>query len=51
MVMMLTGSNEAEADSFMVWFNAQNVLPYTATEYEVRASIKYYYEMYLEEKK
>jgi hypothetical protein len=51
MVMMLTGANEAEADSFMVWFNAQNVLPYTATEYEVRASIKYYYEMYLEEKK
>ncbi len=49
MVMKLTGTNEAEADSFMVWFNAQNVLPYTATEYEVRASIKYYYEMYLQE--
>lgn len=46
MVMKLTHTNEAEADSFMVWFNAQNILPYTATEYEVRASIKYYYEMY-----
>jgi hypothetical protein len=51
MVMKLTGTNEAEADSFMVWFNAQNVLPYTSTEYEVRASIIYYYELYLEEKK
>lgn len=50
MVMMLTGLDEAEADSFMVWFNAKNVLPYTATEYEVRASIKYYYERYKEEK-
>ena len=45
-VMKLTGLNEAEADSFMVWFNAQNVLPYTATEYEVRASITYYFDQY-----
>jgi hypothetical protein len=51
MVMMLTGTNKAEADSFMVWFNAQNVLPYASTEYEVRASIIYYYELFLEEKK
>jgi hypothetical protein len=50
-VMKLTGLNEAEADSFMVWFNAQNVLPYTATEYEVRASITYYFEQYKKEKK
>ncbi len=50
MVMMLTETDEAEADSFMVWFNAQNVLPYTATEYEVRASIKYYYEQFKREK-
>jgi hypothetical protein len=50
-VMKLTGLNEAEADSFMVWFNAQNVLPYTATEYEVRASITYYFEQYKREKK
>jgi hypothetical protein len=50
-VMKLTGLNEAEADSFMVWFNAQNVLPYTATEYEVRASITYYFDQYKKEKK
>jgi hypothetical protein len=50
MVMLLTGTNEAEADSFMVWFNAQNVLPYTSTEYEVRASIIYYYGIYRQEK-
>lgn len=50
-VMKLTGLNEAEADSFMVWFNAQNVLPYTATEYEVRASITYYFNQYKKEKK
>lgn len=51
MVMMLTGLNEAAADSFMLWFNAQNVLPYTSSEYEVRASIKYYFERYKREKK
>lgn len=45
-VMKLTGLKEAEADSFMVWFNAQNVLPYTATEYEVRAAIIDYYDLY-----
>ena len=49
MVMKLTGLNEAEADSFMLWFNAQNILPYTSSEYEVRASIKYYYEIYKRE--
>lgn len=46
MVMKLTGLNEAAADSFMLWFNAQNVLPYTSSEYEVRASIRYYFEEY-----
>jgi hypothetical protein len=49
MVMKLTGLNEAAADTFMMWFNSQNVLPYTSTEYEVRASIKYYFEKYKEE--
>jgi hypothetical protein len=48
MVMKLTGLNEAAADSFMLWFNAQNVLPYTSSEYEVRASIRYFYEKYME---
>ncbi len=51
MVMKLTGLNEANADSFMIWFNAQNVLPYTSSEYEVRASIREYYEIYRREKK
>ncbi len=51
MVMMLTGLNEPEADTFMVWFNAQNVLPYTSTEYEVRSSVRDYFEMYKKEKK
>lgn len=50
-VMKLTGMNEARADSFMVWFNAQNVLPYTSTEYEVRAAIIDYFDIYKKEKK
>ncbi|MFW5756272.1 MAG: carboxypeptidase-like regulatory domain-containing protein [Tangfeifania sp.] len=50
-VMKLTGLDEAKADSFMIWFNAQNVLPYTATEYEVRASITYYFDQYKKQRK
>ncbi|SHF40478.1 hypothetical protein SAMN05444274_10597 [Mariniphaga anaerophila] len=50
MVMKLTGLNEAEADTFMLWFNAKNVLPYTSSEYEVRASIVYYYQMFKQDK-
>lgn len=46
MVMKLTSLNEAYADTFMVWFNGQNVLPYTASEYEVRASIVQYFELF-----
>lgn len=42
-VMMLTGLNEAQADSFMVWFNAQEVLPYLSSEYQVRATIIEYF--------
>ncbi|NLO01172.1 MAG: carboxypeptidase-like regulatory domain-containing protein [Bacteroidales bacterium] len=45
-VMKLTGLSEPQADTFMVWFNAQNVLPYTATEYEVRTAIIEYFEIY-----
>jgi len=45
-VKMLTGLNDEEADDFMVWFNAQNVLPYTSTEYEVRAAVRHYFEEY-----
>lgn len=46
MVMKLTGLNEMQADTFMVWFNSQNILPYTSTEYQVRASIIDYYRLY-----
>lgn len=46
MVMKLTGLNNAYADTFMVWFNGQNVLPYTASEYQVRASIVEYYQLF-----
>jgi hypothetical protein len=46
MVMKLTGLNEIQADTFMVWFNSQNILPYTSTEYQVRASIIEYYRLY-----
>lgn len=46
MVMKLTGLNDAYADTFMVWFNAQNILPYTANEYQVRASIVEYYQLF-----
>jgi len=49
-VTKLTGLNETEADSFIVWFNSQNVLPYTATEYEIRAAIIHYFEMYRQQK-
>lgn len=50
MVKLLTGINDQEAEEFMIWFNVQNVLPYTSTEYEVRAAIKNYYEIYRKEK-
>ncbi|WP_319229630.1 hypothetical protein [Draconibacterium orientale] len=46
MVMKLTGLNEAYADTFMMWFNGQNVLPYTASEYQVRESIVQYYKLF-----
>jgi len=50
MVQKLTGLNESEADSFMVWFNSKDILPYTATEYEVRTAIIDYFEIYKKEK-
>ena len=45
-VMKLTGLGEADADSFMVWFNAQDVLPYTSNEYQVRSAIVEYFHYY-----
>lgn len=45
-VKMLTGLEDEEADAFMIWFNGQNVLPYTSSEYQIRASIIEYYQIY-----
>jgi len=50
MVMKLTGLNEMDADTFMVWFNSLDVLPYTSTEYQVRESIIQYFNIYKKEK-
>jgi hypothetical protein len=49
-VMMLTGMNEMEADSFMIWFNSQDVLPYLSSEYEVRATVIEFFHYYKIEK-
>ncbi len=38
-IMDLTGLNEAYADTFMLWFNAKNLLSYSANSYQVRASV------------
>ncbi len=46
MVMKLTGLNQAYADTFMVWFNAQHVLPYTTNEYQVREAIVQHYKLF-----
>jgi hypothetical protein len=39
-----------EADSFMIWFNSQDVLPYLSSEYEVRATVIEFYHYYKIEK-
>ncbi len=49
-VTMLTGLNELQADTFMIWFNAQDVLPYLSSEYQVRASIIEYFHYWQLEK-
>ena len=49
-VMMLTGMDEMEADSFMIWFNGQDVLPYLSSEYEVRATVIEFFHYYRIEK-
>jgi hypothetical protein len=49
-VMMLTGLNEMQADSFMIWFNSQDVLPYLSSEYQVRATIIEFFHYYQIEK-
>lgn len=49
-VMMLTGLNEMQADSFMIWFNSQDVLPYLSSEYLVRATVIEFFHYYQIEK-
>lgn len=49
-VMMLTGLNEMQADTFMVWFNSQDVLPYLSSEYQVRATVIEFFHYYQIEK-
>lgn len=49
-VMMLTGMDEMESDTFMIWFNSQDVLPYLSSEYQVRASVIEYFHYYKIEK-
>jgi hypothetical protein len=50
MVMKLTGLDKMEADTFMIWFNGLEVLPYTSSEYQVRESIIQYFQIYKQEK-
>ena len=50
MVMKLTGLDEMEADTFMIWFNGLDVLPYTSSEYQVRESVIKYFQIYKQEK-
>jgi len=49
-VKMLTGLTDAEADTFMIWFNSRNILSYTSTEYQVRDAIRTWFMVYKEEK-
>lgn len=49
-VMRLTGLNNEQADDFIIWFNAQGILPYTASEYETQAAIREYFLIYSKEK-
>lgn len=48
-VKSLTGLNDQQTEVFMIWFNSLDILPYTSTEYEVRSSIRKYFEIYKSE--
>lgn len=50
-VMELTGMNEFEADSFMIYFNSKGLLSQISTEYDVRAAIREQYKLYREERR
>ncbi|HAH23678.1 MAG TPA: hypothetical protein DCL77_07965 [Prolixibacteraceae bacterium] len=49
LVMELTGLNELQADTFMLYFNSKDILNELSTEYEVRDAIKVVYKLYKEE--
>ena len=49
LVMELTGLNEFQADSFMIYFNSKEIFNQLTTEYEVRNAIKEIYKLYLSE--
>lgn len=49
-VMELTGLNESDADTFMLYFNSKGILNHTSSEYDVRAAIVGQYELWLQEK-
>lgn len=48
-VMSLTGMTDEQVDSYIIWFNSLEVLPYTATEYEVRVAVIEYFKIYQQE--
>jgi len=49
LVMNLTGLEEAEADSFMIYFNSKGMLNQVDNDYEVREAILEQYELYKQE--
>jgi len=49
-VMSLTGLKDAEADTFMIYFNQKNVLTANANEYDVRTAILQQYIFYTQER-
>ena len=49
-VMNLTGLDEAEADSFMVYFNSKGILNETNNDYQVREAILQQYDLFKKEK-
>lgn len=50
MVMALTGLEEMEADTFMIYFNSKGLLNYTNNDYQVREAILKEFELYKKEK-
>lgn len=49
MVMELTGLNDHQADTFMIYFNSQDIFHLLNTEFDVRNAIKEIYNLYRQE--